>query len=98
MTILERLQTYCKLFIKVKIIQKLIKIQYLVQSFKEMNGMHMIASKDKINYNNQKLKSLLVRQHVLVLQIQQKTFHVLFKMKMNTTKIKKKKKQEIKSV
>ena len=72
MTILERLQIYCKLIIKVKIILKLIKIQYMVQSFREMNGMHMIASKDKINYNNQKLKSLLVKRHALVLQIQQK--------------------------
>jgi hypothetical protein len=39
-----------------KRIQKLIKIQYMVQNFKEMNGMHMIALKDKINYKIQRLK------------------------------------------
>ena len=49
MTNQERRQIYCKIFIIAKRIQKLIKIQYMVQNFKEMNGMHMIALKDKIN-------------------------------------------------
>ena len=41
----------------------------MVQNFKEMIGMHMIALKDKINYKIQRLKIHLVRQHVLAFKM-----------------------------